>query len=179
MSLFNLRLSPELHAKLKAEADLRGVSRSDIARDAITAYLAGDQTEPREKADMQDDWSEFGSQVIDAQRTILTNLINKLDKAEWEEVVEPIYATFREMTIAKSRSYQNPWLNSRNQSPPFDPQVVAAIGFASDDVHEIKVSLEQVFFEYAWNTGEEAFAEIPAIWQRAKQRLDAGERQAS
>ncbi|WP_337848239.1 CopG family transcriptional regulator [Sphingomonas sp.] len=177
MTLFNLRLSPELQARLQAEADRRGVSRSNIARDAIVAYLepGPENTTPAPASDIHDDWSEFGSEVIAAQRTILSSLIAKLEDAEWAAAVEPIYAVFRDMTIAKSRTYTNPSINSRNASAPYEPHVVAVLGFAADDVHEIEVGLEQLFFEYAWFAGLEAFSEIPGIWERAKARVDAGE----
>lgn len=63
----------------------------------------------------------------------------------------------------------------KNLEAPYGAKVVAAIGFAADDVHDIAVDLEQLFLEYCWSAGDEAFDEIPGIWQKAKARLDAGE----
>ncbi|MFC6927968.1 hypothetical protein ACFQFS_13825, partial [Novosphingobium lubricantis] len=41
------------------------------------------------------------------------------------------------------------------------------------------VTLIQAFFQYYWEAGEAAFAEIPAIWEAAKARIDAGEKRPS
>lgn len=178
MALFNLRLTDALQRQLHTEADRRGISRSDLVRDAIAAYLTP-QTQPQiAQLEPNDDWSEFGAAVTNAHRTILTSLIAQLDDATWAETVEPLYAQFRDMTIASSRSHQNPALAPAQYTapwPPYEPRVQTILAFAADDEHVISVSLEQLFFEYGWHAGLEALAEIPAIYERAKARLDAGE----
>lgn len=177
MALFNLRLSDRLQARLHAEASKRGVSRSDIAREAITDYLTARNAPPPRNVENDDNWSEFGAAVIAAQRRVLSSLLDNLETADWQTAVEPVYAAFRDMTIAKSRGSQNPSIFTRRGSSPHEPYVEAFIGFASDDSHAIQVSLEQLFSEYAWFAGLDAFAEIPSIWQQAKGRLDRGEAQ--
>lgn len=130
----------------------------------------------------EDDWSDFGGDVIRTQLALLKGMISTLDQADWNQAIEPLYATFRKKVIACTRAYHNPWIvttrDGRDPDAPLDPHVVVVIGFASDDAHEITVSLEQMFFECFWRAGEEAFNEIPEIWKRAKARLDAGEPEA-
>jgi predicted transcriptional regulator len=178
MALFNLRLTDALQRQLHTEAERRGISRSDLARDALAAYLTP-QTQPEiAQLEADDDWTEFGAAVTSAHRTILTSLIDQLDDTTWEKAIEPIYDKFREMTVASSRAYQNPTICIADYSkpgPPYEPRVEAILAFAADDQHTISVSLEQLLFEYGWHAGMDALAEVPAIYERAKTRLDAGE----
>ena len=177
MTLFNLRISPELQHKLQAEATKRGISRSDIAREALLAHLTVDEAiQPEE---IHDDWSDLGSEIIAAQHKILKTMISKIDDAEWDEIIEPIYQRFRTKTIAKSRAYANPTMLTRKTEAPFNPFLIATIGLASDDVHEIKVSLEQLLFEYCWFAGDAALMEIHSVVDCVKARIEAGEREPS
>lgn len=126
MTLFNLRISPELQHKLQAEATKRGISRSDIAREALLAHLTVDEAiQPEE---IHDDWSDLGSEIIAAQHKILKTMISKIDDAEWDE---------------------------------------------------IKVSLEQLLFEYCWFAGDAALMEIHSVVDCVKARIEAGEREPS
>jgi hypothetical protein len=173
--IFNLRLAPDLQDRLAAAAKRRGISRSEIAREALELHLDELDGTPPRRLEIDDDWSEFGREIVAAQQTVLRKLIVNLDHAEWAEAVEPAYQVFREMTVAKSRAYQNPWISTFATEPPFDPVVVAALGFAADDVHEITVDLEQALFEYGWFAGDKALGEVPEICARARERLLAGE----
>lgn len=173
--IFNLRLASDLQARLAAAAKRRGMSRSEIAREALELHLDELDGTPPRRLEIDDNWSEFGCEIVAAQQTVLRKLIANLDHAEWAEAVEPAYQVFREMTVAKSRAYQNPWISTFATEPPFDPVVVAALGFAADDVHEITVDLEQALFEYGWFAGDKALGEVPEICARARARLLAGE----
>lgn len=175
--MFNLRLTPELQEQLKSEATRRGVSRSDVARVAIEAYLAKNTPARIHDDELTDEWSDLGAKVINAQRFVLHKMLDALDDPNWEGMVEPIYALFRQKTIAKTRTYETPSIFSRARQAPFDPYVVAAIGFASDDIHEIKVSLEQLLFEYCWSHGDAAFEDIYNVMGSVKARVDAHEAQ--
>ena len=160
------------------EADRRGISRSDLVRDALTAYLTPQIQPAIAELEPDDDWSEFGAAVTSAHRKVLTSLIAQLDEATWSDAVEPLYAQFRDMAIASSRAYKNPTISIADYSkpgPPYEPRVEAILAFAADDQHTISVSLEQLFFEYGWHEGDAAFAEILDIYQRAKSRLDSSE----
>ncbi len=172
MSLFNVRLTPDIEQQLTTAAKQRGVSRSELVRSAITAHLTDTANERDTAQDITDDWSDFGSAVHDAHRNLLQSLVEQIETREWKSNIEPLYAMFRSKVIEKTRCYQTPsiFLDRANK-----PYLTAAIGFASDDIHEIKISLEQLFFEFCWHSGDEGFAQIPIAFQRAKERIDAGE----
>lgn len=173
--IFNLRLEPGLQGRLAAAARRRGISRSEIAREALEVHLDELDGIPQRSSTIDDDWSEFGRKVVEAQETVLRRVLAELASGGWNDTVEPIYNVFRQMTVAKSRTYQNPSINTFATEAPFDPVIVTAIGFASDDVHEITVDLEQALFEYGWFAGDKALDEIPEICARAKARLLSGE----
>lgn len=173
MSLFNVRLSTETEAQLRAEAVSRQCSKSDIAREAITTYLTTRRAPDFTASDVEDDWEELGAEVLEAQRKVFDGVIAKLFEAEWSEVVEPLYQVFRKKVIQKTRAYENPSIFGAN---PKEPVVSAAIGFAADDVFEIKMPLDQLLYNYCRSSGDEAFNEIPKIWANVRARLDAEEK---
>jgi len=179
MAIFNVRLDEKMQVDLAAAARAKRVNKSEIVREALSDYFREDKPLCAGAYDMDDDWSEFGSAVLESQRKIMSKAIARLSEDEWTDAVEPVYAALREKVVQKSRAYEsNPSIfpdSFAEEEGPFRPAVVAAIGFAADDVHEIRVSLEQLFFEYAWLAGDKAFAEIPAIWEAAKVRVDGGE----
>lgn len=176
MSLFNVRLPREIEARLSEEAAARRCSKSDIARDAITAFFARKDRENYEAGDTEDDWSEFGAEVMDAQRKVFERVIAKLYDAEWADLVEPLYDVFRKKVIEKSKAYGISG-NAGNPTLSLDakgvPMVTAAIGFAADDIFDLKTPLEDLFYQYCVDAGDEAFDAIPSIWERAKARLTA------
>lgn len=59
MALFNLRLTDALQRQLHTEAERRGISRSNLARDALAAYLTP-QTQPEiAQLEADDDWTKI------------------------------------------------------------------------------------------------------------------------
>lgn len=187
MTIFNVRLSREDEAELSAAAKRSGRSKSDIARDAISAHLEKMADDEKRDETLLDDWSEYGSAVINAYDALVLDQISKLDAVrkafqsrmddvasmEWESAIEPVYKIFRRKVIEKSEAYDNPSISNFRVDEPF---VIGAIGFAADDVHELKKPLEQVFYEYCVSAGWDAFNEIPAIYERARARLEADEK---
>lgn len=170
MSLFNVRLPKDIEARLNEEAGARKCSKSDIAREAITAFLAKESREDFEAGEIDDDWSEFGAEVMAAQRMVFERVISKLYDAEWADLVEPLYGVFRKKVIEKTKAYQNPAIFLQ---PDGEAMVTGTIGLAADDIFEVKVTLEDLFYTYCVDAGDEAFDEIPKIWERAKARLQA------
>lgn len=191
MMLFNVRLSHEDEAALAQAAKKQGRSKSEIARAAISAYIQALPDEEKRLETLFDDWREFGAAVLDTYEALAEAQIAKLDvlkkafqsrideiaNMEWEEAIEPVYAIFRQKVIEKSEAYgENPSIcKSRTEVP----MVIGAIGFAADDVYEMKKPLEQVFYDYCDSAGWEAFDEIPAIHARARERLEADDRAKS
>lgn len=189
MTIFNVRLSREDEAGLSAAAKKSGRSKSEIARDAISAHLQKMAEDEKRWETLHDDWSEYGAAVLDAYGALVGAQVAKLDALrrafetrlveiedmDWEKAIEPVYEIFREKVIEKSRSYSpNPYIGGRDIK---QPDVVAAIGFAADDVHDFKLPLEQAFYNYCVSAGWEAFGEIPAIYARARARLEANEKE--
>ena len=185
MTIFNVRLSREDEAELSQAAKKSGRSKSEIARDAISAHLQKLADDEKRWETLHDDWHEYGAAVLDAYGALVGAQVAKLDALRktfetrlveinnmpWEEAIEPVYEIFRQKVIAKSRSYgPNPYIGGPDINRP---DVVAAIGFAADDVHEFKIPLEQVFYDYCDSAGWQAFEEIPAIYARARSRLEA------
>ncbi|MDK2759106.1 MAG: hypothetical protein KYX66_20480 [Blastomonas fulva] len=110
-------------------------------------------------------------------RRILTEAV---EDVEWDEGIEPIYEALRAKVIEKSLAFTtNPEIEPTNRSYPFAPIIRFDIGFATDDLYSVRLPLIQAFFQYYWEAGEAAFAEIPAIWEAAKARIDAGEKRPS
>lgn len=188
MTIFNVRLSREDEADLSAAAKKSGRSKSEIARDAISAHLKTMADDEKRWETLQDDWSDYGAAVLDAYGALVGAQVAKLDAVrkafatrlveidnlEWEQAIEPVYEIFRKKVIEKSGSYTpNPYITGRDIK---QPDVVAAIGFAADDVHDFKIPLEQVFYDYCEHAGWEAFDEIPTIYARARARLEADEK---
>lgn len=104
MSLFNVRLSKDIEARLSEEAGARRCSKSDIAREAITAFLVKEIRQDYEAGEIDDDWSEFGAEVVDAQRKVFEGVVSKLYEAEWSDLVEPLYQVFRKKVIEKTKA---------------------------------------------------------------------------
>ena len=186
MSIFNVRLSREDEAELTAAAKRSGRSKSEIARDAISAHLKTMADDEKRWETLQDDWSEYGSAVQDAYEALVGVQLGKLETVrkafetrlveignmDWQEAIEPVYEIFRRKVIEKSGlAYApNPYIGGRD---PKEPEMVAVIGFAADDTHDFVIPLEQVFYNYCDSAGWDAFNEIPAVFERARARLEA------
>ena len=189
MTIFNVRLSREDEAELAAAATKSGRSKSEIARDAISAHLKSMADDERRWETLHDDWSDYGSAVQDAYEGLVGHQIAKLDAVrkafetrlveighmDWEQAIEPVYEIFRRKVIEKSGiAYApNPYIGGRD---PKEPEMVAVIGFAADDTHDLVIPLEQVFCNYCDSAGWDAFNEIPAVFARARARLEADDR---
>ena len=189
MRIFNVRLSREEEAELAAAAKKSGRSKSDIARDAISAHLKTMADDEKRWETLQDDWSEYGSAVQDAYEALVGVQVAKLDAVrkaletrlveignmDWAKAIEPVYEIFRRKVIEKSGvAYApNPYIGGRD---PKDPEMIAVIGFAADDTHDLAIPLEQVFYNYCDSAGWEAFNEIPAVFARARTRLEADDK---
>ena len=186
MTIFNVRLSREDEAELAAAAKKSGRSKSEIARDAISAHLKTMADDERRWETLHDDWSEYGSAVQDAYEALVGHQVAKLDAVrkafetrlteignmDWEKSIEPVYEIFRRKVIEKSviAYAPNPYIGGRD---PKEPEMVAVIGFAADDTHDLVVPLEQVFYDYCHASGWDAFNEIAAVYARARARLEA------
>lgn len=192
MTIFNVRLSREDEAGLAAAAKKSGRSKSEIARDAISAHLQNMADDEKRWETLHDDWSEYGAAVVDAYGALVGAQVAKLDALrkkfeerldqieamDWEQAIEPVYAVFRKKVIEKSESYHpNPWIDC--DKDPKNPIVMGSVGFAADDSYSLKRPLEQVFYDYCEFAGWEAFDEIPAIYARARARLEADDRAKS
>lgn len=189
MAIFNVRLSREDEANLTAAAKRSGRSKSEIARDAISAHLKTMADDEKRWETLHDDWSDYGAAVLDAYGALVGTQVAKLDalrkafqtrldeieKMDWEKSIEPVYSLFRQKVIEKSESYHpNPWIDC--EKDPENPIVKGAIGFAADDSYSLKRPLEQIFYDYCEFAGWEAFDNIPAIYSRARARLEADEK---
>jgi len=173
VTIVNLRLSSAEREQLDTAARDRSLSRSELIRQAIAAYLAPPPGTPNPHP-TEDLWEDFGAEIIHAHKTVLKDMIDRLDETSWADSVETLYKLFRAKTVEATLAYQNPALFTSNREAPFEPRIVSAIGFAADDIAEISLPLEQFFFEYLWHAGPEAFDEIPAIWSAAKKRASTG-----
>ena len=188
MTIFNVRLSREDEAELSAAAKKSGRSKSEIARDAISAHLKTMADDEKRWETLQDDWSEYGSAVQDAYEALVGVQVAKLDAVrkafearlveignmDWEKAIEPVYEIFRRKVIEKSEAYSpNPYIECGDIK---DPNVIAVIGFAADDTRDFVIPLEQVFYNYCDSAGWDAFNEIPAIYARARARREADEK---
>lgn len=189
MTIFNVRLSRDDEAELSAAAKKSGRSKSEIARDAISAHLKSMADDERRWETLHDDWSEYGSAVQDAYEALVGHQVAKLDAVrkafetrlveignmDWEKAIEPVYEVFRRKVIEKSGvAYApNPYIGGRD---PKNPEMIAVIGFAADDTHDLVILLEQVFYDYCHASGWEAFNEIPEVYARARARLEAEDR---
>ena len=188
MTIFNVRLSREDEAELSAAAAKSGRSKSEIARDAIAAHLKTMAEDEKRWETLQDDWSEFGAAVQDAYEALVGVQVAKLDTVrkafearlveignmDWEKAIEPVYEIFRRKVIEKSGAFSpNPYIGGRDFK---EPEVIAVIGFAADDTHDSVIPLEQVFYDYCDSAGWDAFNEIPAVYARARARLEADEK---
>ena len=119
MTIFNVRLSREDEAELSAAAKKSGRSKSEIARDAISAHLKSMADDEKRWETLQDDWSEYGSAVQDAYEALVGVQVAKLDAVrkafearlveignmDWEKAIEPVYEIFRRKVIEKSEAY--------------------------------------------------------------------------
>lgn len=178
MPIFNVRLDEEIQSNINKVARAKRVNKSEIVREALSEYFREGEPHSAGDYDECDDWSEFAGAVLESQRKIVSKAIDRLSEDDWGVGVELVYAKLREKVVEKSRAYGNyPALHHTpsKSAKHTKPEIIAIIGFASDDVHEIRVELEQVFFEYAWSYGDEAFAALPTVWEAAKARLEAGE----
>ncbi|KQX24265.1 MULTISPECIES: ribbon-helix-helix protein, CopG family [unclassified Sphingomonas] len=175
MTMFNVRLSGDVERDLVAQARALGLSKSEIAREAITQFLDRKRKNETDLTDIHDDWSDFGAEVVAAHKSVLLGLMSKLDDADWEAMVEPLYRIFRAKVLEKTKAYSAPFLSTVQSDEPY---LCAAIGFAADDCEEIKIPLSKLFYDFAWFAGLEDFNRIPAIWESVKQRLSAEDSQA-
>jgi hypothetical protein len=123
MSMLNVRLPNDTEDELDAVAQARGSTKSDIAREAINAYLSGHYMwlrDPDFDGDT-DDFSEFGTAVTDALRKILHTLIDGPPENEWDRFVEPLYQVFKERVIAQSLKWGRPSSRMNARTQHFSP----------------------------------------------------------
>jgi hypothetical protein len=199
MALFEVDLDKQLERDLIDAARSQRADRSDIVRQALAEYFGSNKGHKHDADAVWDDWRDFSRTVREAQRRAIIATIRSLpdtvwtsrsetrdfltravEDAEWEEGIEPIYEALRAKVIEKSLAFAtNPDIIKTNKSFPYAPVVRFDIGFATDDTYSVRLPLIQAFFQYYWEAGEKAFAEIPAIWEAAKARIDAGERRPS
>lgn len=201
----SVRLSDEIEGKLKKESAKRGLKRSELVRDILEAHLTTYTYDERQDK-MWDDWGDFGSRLIQAQQEVFGQMVSKLYAEPWRDLgaamekvfariidemwttpdehgcgswytfVVPLYDLFKRKVMEKSKALRSPRIYPGARGGP--PIVVAAIGFAADDICEVQIPLEDVFYEYCWDAGEEAFNAIPAIWAKAKERLGGEDQEA-
>src|SRR3546814_1857347 len=95
MTIFNVRLSREDEAELAAAAKKSGRSKSEIARDAISAHLKNMADDERRWETLQDDWSEYGSAVQDAYEALVGVQVAKLDTVRSEEHTSELQSLMR------------------------------------------------------------------------------------
>ena len=199
MALFRVNLDEQLEEHLDNAAQYQRHDRSEIVRQALTEYFSSAQNHVHDDEAIWDEWRDFSRTVLDAQqkaiiaaiRTLpdeawasrsetLDRLTKAIEDVEWDQGIEPIYEILREKVIEKSLAFAtNPEIEPTNRSYPFAPIIRFDIGFATDDLYSVRLPLIQAFFQYYWEAGEAAFAEIPAIWEAAKARIDAGEKRPS
>lgn len=195
MALFEVALDDQLEHHLKAAAQSQRVDQSEIVRQALAEYFRSAQNYVHDGDAIWDEWRDFSQTVIAAQRRAIIAIIRRLpetawtsrnetrrilteavEDVEWDEGIEPIYEALRAKVIEKSLAFTtNPEIEPTNRSYPFAPIIRFDIGFATDDLYSVRLPLIRAFFQYYWEAGEAAFAEIPAIWEAAKARIDAGE----
>lgn len=132
MTIFNVRLGDSMQAKLAKMARQKRVNKSEIVREALSAYFREDKPLCAQDYEIEDDWSEFGDTVLESQRKIISRAMERLSEDEWSEAIEPVYRTLREKVIQKSRAYAtNPAIYPRRVADSvvsFHPEVVTAIG---------------------------------------------------
>lgn len=170
MSMLNVRLPNDTEDELDAVAQARSSTKSDIAREAINAYLSGHYMwlrNPDFDGDT-DDFSEFGTAVTDALRKILHTLIDGPPEDEWDRFVEPLYQVFKERVIAQSLKWGRPQLSHERTDSTF---LTAPVWFAMDDLHDRIVPLHELIYRYADEEGEEAFEHVRKALALAQQRL--------
>lgn len=177
MAMLNVRMPSETEDELEALAQARGSTKSDLAREAIVAYLSGHEFHARGKDapdDFPDDFAEFGDEVRNANRKVLTTLVdtllNTLIDAEWDEVVEPTYKLFKQRVIKQTQDYGVPrlthWLTDT-------ATLSAPICFAAQDDYNRTVPLDELIYQYAMEDGEEAMEQVHAAVARAEARIAA------
>ncbi|WP_298188490.1 hypothetical protein [Novosphingobium sp.] len=195
MALFEIALDEQLEQELNDAAQSQRTDQSGIVRQALAEYLRSGKGHRHDDDAIRDDWQDFSRTVQEAQRRAIIDTIRTLpdrawtsqretrhfltkaiEDADWEEGIEPIYEALRAKVIEKSLAFTtNPEIEATNRSFPFAPVIRFDIGFATDDTYSVRLPLIQAFFQYYWEAGEAAFAEIPAIWEAAKARINAGE----
>ena len=195
MTLLEVDLDDQLEQQLDHAAQSQRIDRSEVVRQALAEYLGSGKRHTHDDEAIWDDWQDFSRTVQEAQRraimaTIRTlpdtawtsrsetrhHLTNAVEDVEWTEGIEPIYQALRAKVIEKSLAFMtNPEIQPTNRSLPFAPVIRFDIGFATDDMYSVRLPLIQAFFQDYWAAGEAAVAEIPAIWEGAKARIDDGE----
>lgn len=196
MFLLSVRLPPEIETRLNAEVEKRGLKKSEIVRQALEAHLATHDPDYSWNT-LRDDWGDFGGLVIQAQQEVFGKIVEKLyadrwkemasamerafndvisemyeeDGAAWDALVAPLYKLFRQKVIEKTKAAHNGGVYGGAGAGP--PYIISVTYFAADDNFARKKTLEDLFYEYCVDVGDEAFNEIPNIWAKAKDRLNA------
>lgn len=171
MAMLNVRVPSETEDELEALAQERNSTKSDIAREAISAYLSGHERSARGLTHQfgdQDEFAEFGDAVRNANRKILSTLIDTLVDAEWEASVEPVYQLFKARAIKQTKEFGAPRLAHRRADAAF---LLAPICFAEEDDYNRTVPLHELIYQYLKEDGEEAMARVRAAVALAEKRL--------
>lgn len=77
MAMLNVRVPTDTEEELEAIALARGSTKSDIAREAIAAFLNGHEYKARgtlPPGDEEDDFAEFGDEVRHTNRKVLQSM---------------------------------------------------------------------------------------------------------
>jgi hypothetical protein len=177
--MLSIRISDAIEDELETLAKTRGLTKSDLAREAIGAFLSGHDREARGIRDggWPDDFSEFGAALVNAHRTVLESQFKALLDAhfedEWAALVEPTYQIFRQKVFEQNESRGQPRLSHNDTDFAF---LSAPIWFANDDVQERIVPLHELVYRYVREEGVEALDHFRAALTEAERRL-AAERQ--
>lgn len=179
MAMLNVPVPTEAEDELEVLAEARGSTKSDIAREAIAAFLNAHEFTARGKEppdDEPDDFAEFGDEVRYANRRVLSNLVEALlgtlIDAEWDKVVEPTYQIFKQRVIKQSVDFGVPRLMHWGADATF---LSAPICFAAQDDYNRAVPLDELIYQYGLEEGEEAFAYVRAALALAEKRFAAEE----
>lgn len=171
MAMLNVRLPSETEGELEALAQERDSTKSDIAREAISAYLSGHERSARglsHEFGSHDDLAEFGDAVRNANRKILSTLIDTLVDAEWEASVEPVYQLFKARAIKQTQQFGAPRLAHWRADAAF---LLAPICFAEEDDYNRSVPLHELIYQYVKEEGGEAMVHVRAAVALAEKRL--------
>jgi hypothetical protein len=174
--MLSIRISDAIEDELEALAKTRGLTKSDLAREAIAAFLSGHDREACGIRDggWPDDFSEFGAALVNAHRTVLESQFKALLDAhfedEWATLVEPTYAVFKRKVVEQNQTWGAPQLSHDRTGFTV---LSAPIWFANDDVQERIVPLHELIYQYVREEGDAALDHCRAALAEAERRLAA------